>query len=329
VIDRRRFLAASAAMPLASAWPAFAQQARIPRIGYLVLPSLTELPSRERQAFLDGLRELGYVPGSTIEIVYASAENEAEFLEAACADLVRLKVDLIVTAGALASIAAQKVTRSVPIVMLALGDAIGIGLVKSLARPGGNLTGVSFLSTELAGKRMQLLKDLLPGAKRIAVMWNPENPNSLNEKRAAIAGARTLKLATQDLPVASDRALAAAMKSLESHRPDALYVTFEGGLIAEHRSEIAEFGMRHRVPIVSGWTSLTEAGALFSYAPDIPVIFHRAAHYVQRILQGAKAGDLPIELPTKVELVLNAKTARALGVKFPQELLLLADRVIE
>ncbi len=316
-------------MPLASAWPAFAQQARIPRIGYLVLPSLTELPSRERQAFLDGLRELGYVPGSTIEIVYASAENEAEFLEAACADLVRLKVDLIVTAGALASIAAQKVTRSVPIVMLALGDAIGIGLVKSLARPGGNLTGVSFLSTELAGKRMQLLKDLLPGAKRIAVMWNPENPNSLNEKRAAIAGARTLKLATQDLPVASDRALAAAMKSLESHRPDALYVTFEGGLIAEHRSEIAEFGMRHRVPIVSGWTSLTEAGALFSYAPDIPVIFHRAAHYVQRILQGAKAGDLPIELPTKVELVLNAKTARALGVKFPQELLLLADRVIE
>lgn len=213
--------------------------------------------------------------------------------------------------------------------MLALGDAIGIGLVKSLARPGGNLTGVSFLSTELAGKRMQLLKDLLPGAKRIAVMWNPENPNSLNEKRAAIAGARTLKLATQDLPVASDRALAAAMKSLESHRPDALYVTFEGGLIAEHRSEIAEFGMRHRVPIVSGWTSLTEAGALFSYAPDIPVIFHRAAHYVQRILQGAKAGDLPIELPTKVELVLNAKTARALGVKFPQELLLLADRVIE
>jgi putative ABC transport system substrate-binding protein len=328
-MDRRAFLAASAATSLASAWPALAQPPRIPRIGYLVLPSLSDVPSRERQAFLDGLRELGYLPGKTIEIIYASAESEIEFLEAACADLLKQKVELIVTSGAQASIAAQKVTRSVPIVFTALGDPVGIGAVHSLARPGGNVTGVSFISSELAGKRMQLLKDLLPAAKRIAVLWNPDNPNSLNEMRAAVAGASTLKLAIQDLPVTSHRELAAALKSLEGRKPDALYVSFEGGLIAAHRGEIAEFGVRARVPVVSGWTFLTEAGGLFSYAPDIPVIYRRAAHYVQRILKGAKPGDLPIELPTTIELVLNAKTARALGVKFPQELLLRADRVIE
>jgi len=304
-------------------------QPRLPRIGYLLLPSLSDVPSRERQAFLDGLRASGYVPGKTVEIIYGSAENEIDFLQAVCLDLVGKQVDVIVTSGADAIAAAYRTTRVVPIVMLAVGDPVAMGVVRSLSRPGGNVTGISFLSSDLAGKRIQFARDLIPTAKRIAVLWNSQNPSARLEAGVAIDVARRLGFAVEDLPADSASALTARLKSIEAHRPDILYVIFEGALLVAHRSVIAEFGLRQRIPVISGWSAITEAGGLFSYAPDLPGIYHRAAYYVDRILKGMKPGELPVELPTKIELVLNLKTAKALGVRVPGVLLLRADRVIE
>jgi len=316
---------------VALALPALAARAqrRMPRIGYLVLPSVTEPPSRERQAFLDGLRERGYVPGKTIEILYASAESDPGFLDTVCQDLVAKKPDLIVVSGAEAVVAAKKTTSTIPVVMLAIGDPVGIGAVQSLSRPGGNITGVSFLSSDLASKRLELMRAIVPTAKRVMVLWNSGNPNADVEVRAAIEGAWKLGLTPEESPVASDREIATALAAMALRRPDALYVTFTAGLIASNRTLIAESCIKHRVPSVAGWGFYAEAGGLISYAPDIPGTFHRAAYYVERILKGAKPAELPIELPTRVEFVVNLKTAKTLGLKIPREVLLRADRVIE
>lgn len=304
-------------------------QPRLPRIGYLLLPSLSDVPSRERQAFLDGLRVSGYLPGKTVEIIYSSAENEIDFLQASCEDLVKKQVDVIVTSGADALAAAYRTTRAVPIVMLAVGDPVAMGMVRSLSRPGGNITGVSFLSSDLAGKRIQLARDVIPAAKRISMLWFSQNPSARLEASVAIDVARRLRFDVDDLPADSGDALTARLKSLETHKPDILYVIFEGTLIVAHRSVIADFGLRQRIPVISGWSAITEAGGLFSYAPDLPGIYYRAAYYVDQILKGTKPGELPVELPTKIEFVVNLKTAKALGIKIPQSILLRADRVIE
>jgi putative ABC transport system substrate-binding protein len=324
-MKRRDLLLAALALPALAA----RAQRRLPRLGYLLLPSVTEPPSRERQAFLDGLRERGYVPGKTIEIVYASAENDATFLEPVCRDLVAKKPDLIAVSGAEAVLAAMKVTRTIPIVMLAIGDPVGIGAVQSLARPGGNVTGSSFLSSDLAIKRLELIRSVVPRARRIVIMWHGVNPNAGVEAQAALEGARKLGFAPEERPVNSDSDVAAALAGMAASRPDALYVAFNAGLIAANRTLIAEASVKHRVPAVSGWGFFAEAGMLMSYAPDIPGTFHRGAYYVERILKGARPADLPVELPTRVEFVINLRTARALGLKIPRELLLRADRLIE
>lgn len=329
MIDRRRMVLAGAASAVAARWPALAQQPRVPRIGYLVLSPLSDPPSRERQAFLDALRELGYVPGKTIEIVYASAQNEQEFIDDVCRDLLGKKPDLIVVSGAIATLAAKKATASVPIVFMALGDPVGIGAVRSLARPEGNVTGVSFISSELAGKRVQLIKQLIPAARRAAVLWDSRNANARAESGVALAGAASLQMKAEPIALASDADLRRALNRLQANKPDVLYVVFEGGTVASNGTLIAEFGVRNRVPLVSGWRNLTEAGGLISYAPDIPAMFRRSASYVDRILRGAKPAQLPVEQATTVELVVNAKTAKALGIAIPREILLRADRVIE
>ena len=323
---RRRFLAACAAFWLPGELLA---QARVPRIGYLVLMSLAETPSRERQAFLDGLREHGRVPGKGVEIVYRSAEGEPEFLDAACAELLKLKPDVLVVSGALSVLAAKRATRSVPIVMLAVGDPVGIGAVASLSKSGGNITGVSFISSELAPKRLQLARELVPRARRLAVLWDRRNDNARAEAAATLAAAKTLGMAAEPASLASDAELARSLARLAANKPDLLYVVFEGGLVAGNRTTLAGFGLRERLPLVSGWSFLTEAGGLISYAPDIPSMFRRAAYHVDRVLAGAAASGLPIELPTKIELVLNLRTAKALGLKVPPEMLVRADRVIE
>jgi putative ABC transport system substrate-binding protein len=327
-MKRRALLVLGAGVALAS-HGLLARSARVPRIGYLLLSPLTEPPSRERQAFLDGLREHGYVPGKTVEIIYRSAEGEPEFIDATCRDLLDQNPDVITVSGALAVLGAKKATRSIPIVMLAVGDPVGIGAVPSLAKPGGNLTGVSFISSELAPKRLQLAKECVPKAKRLAMIWDNRNANAHVESRAVLAAAKQLGLEAEPLGLASDAELARVLGRLAAGKPDLIYVAFEGGLAAANRTTFAEFGLRQRVPIVSGWSFLTEAGGLLSYAPDIPAMFRRAAYYVDRVLKGTKPAQLPIELPTKVDLAINLKTAKAIGVNIPRELLLRADRVIE
>lgn len=294
-----------------------------------MLSPLTDTPSRERQAFLDGLRELGYVPGATVEIVYRSAENEPDFMDGMARDLLNQKVDVIVVSGAMATLAAKKATRTVPIVMLALGDPIGVGAVQSLGRPEANVTGVSFISSDLAAKRVQLAKEVVPKAKKIAVLWDPRNANAGREAKTTIAAARALGMAPEPLPLSSDAALRAALQSLAKRKPDALYVAFEGGLVTSSRTQIADFGLKNQVPVISGWSFMTDAGGLLSYAPDIPAMFRRGAYYVHRVLQGAKPQQLPIEQPTKIELVVNQNTAREIGVSLPRSILLRADRVVE
>lgn len=306
-----------------------AQSGRRPRIGYLLATALLEPPSPERQAFLDGLRELGYVPGKNVEVIYQSAQNAVEFVEDLCRDLVAQKVDVIVVSGAIALLAAKKCTATTPIVFMAVGDPVGIGAVASLSRPEGNITGISFISSELAGKRVQLIRELIPAAKRIAVIWDSRNANARAESKATLAAAAQLGARAEPYPVASDAELGAALQRIQPSRPDVLYVTFEGGIVASNRTLIAEFGQRQRLPIVSGWGFLTEAGALISYAPSIPPMFRRSASYVDRILKGAKPSDLPVEQASNVELVINMKTAKALGINIPQSVLVRADRVIE
>ena len=327
-MNRRAFVIAGALGAAAPGW-AIGQGVRRPRIGYLLFSPVTDPPSRERQAFLDGLREYGHVPGKTVEIVYRSAEGETGFMDAVAEDLVRQRPDVIAVSGTAAVLAAKKATRTIPIVILALGDPVGIGVVPSLSRPAGNVTGVSFISSELTPKRLQLTLECVPRVRRVSIIWDRQNANSRAESRAALAAASKLGLRAESLDLGSDAELARALDRLATERPDLLYVTFEGGLAAANRTVIAEFGLRHRIPIVTGWHAFTEAGALLSYAPDIPSMFRRAAYYVDRVLDGAKPADLPIELPTKVDLVINLRTAKAIGINPPRELLLRADRVVE
>jgi putative tryptophan/tyrosine transport system substrate-binding protein len=301
----------------------------VPRIGYLSLSSITERPSRERQAFLDGLADFGLIPGKSIEIVYRSAENELAFVQPMCEELLREKVDILVTPGAITTLAALRATRTVPIVFLAMGDPVGIGAAESLARPGRNATGTTFISSELAPKRIEFLKLAVPTARRVAFLWAQRNRNAQIEVDEAIAAARQLGIAAESMPVDSQAVLNSTLEQIAHRRYDALYVTFTAGVISDNRTAIAEFGLRHRLPVISGWGFMTEAGGLLSYAPDVLMMFRRSAYYVERILKGATPADLPIERATTIELTINLVTARALGLSLPRSLILRADRVIE
>jgi ABC-type uncharacterized transport system substrate-binding protein len=327
-MNRRNALAALL-MTLAAPGVARGRSAALPKLGYLSLQSITEHPSRERQAFLDGLREYGRVPGTSIEIVYRSAENEPDFLQPMCQELLRAEVDVLATPGALTTLVALKLTRTVPIVFLALGDPVGFGAVESLARPGRNATGTTFISSELASKRVDYLKLAVPGVKRIAFLWDRKNRNGQIESEAAQAAAARLGLATESMPIDTQADLNAIFGRFGRSRNDAIYVSFTAGVVANNRTAIAEFGLRHRLPVISGWSFMTEAGGLLSYAPDVPTMFRRSAFYVDRILKGANPAELPVERATKIELTLNLGTARRLGLTLPPELLLLADRTIE
>jgi len=327
-VNRRETVAALLALVATPRWLRAAEEKR-PRIGYLVLEPIRELPSRERQAFLDGLRDIGLRDGQSLDIVYRSAENEPEFLGPMCEELVRDGVDVLATVGALPTLACLRTTRTTPIVFLAAGDPIGIGAAETLARPGRNATGVSYILSDLAGKRVEFLRRVVPKARRVAFLWDPTNRESQLEIETARASAATLGIRTDSIPVNSQATLSGAFARIAQDRPDALYVSFVAGVIARNRTAIAEFGIQHRVPLISGWSYITEAGGLLSYSPDIEAMFRRSAYYVDRILKGAQPGALPIEQATKIELVVNLGTARKLGITLPPEVLLHADRVIE
>jgi ABC-type uncharacterized transport system substrate-binding protein len=312
------------------AWPLVSESqgpANAPRIGYLILSPLADPPSVERQAFLDGLRDLGYVVGRNIIIEYRSAAWNREILPDLAAELVDRKVDVILAVPGTVD-AARQATRTIPIVVPASYDPVATGLVTSLARPGGNITGTTFALPEMAGKRLALLKEALPKVSRLAVIWNPANDGAQLDWQQTEAAARTLGLTLQSLEVRDPKDFPRAFAAMTRKRPDAL-VTLSSVLTTAYRPIIVEFATKQRLPTMFGLRADVEAGGLMSYSASASDLFRRAAYYVDRILKGAKPTDLPVEQPVKFELVINLKTAKALGVTIPPPLLLRANQIID
>ena len=318
---------------LAAPLAAEAQQAaKVARIGYLS-PNLATGPHL-REAFRQGLRDLGYVEGRNLVIEYRDAEGKVERLPALAAELVALKVDVIVTEGGntVVPLAAKQATRTLPIVFATAADAVGSGLVTSLARPGGNVTGLDSLSTELVGKRLELLTQAVPGVGQVAVLWLPGVYGERTEKEmltGAEVAARGLKVRVQFVEATRDPAdLDRAFSDMTRARAGALTVLPSNMFRREHR-RLLDLAARHRLPAVYPWRDLVDAGGLMSYGASLTDLSRRAATYVDRILKGAKPGDLPVEQPTKFELVINLKTARTLGLTIPPSVMSQADQIIE
>jgi ABC-type uncharacterized transport system substrate-binding protein len=327
-MDRRAFLAGAAAL-LAAPLGADAQQAgKVYRVVYLGNSSAV-LEADLVDAFRQGLRTLNYVEGQNIVIEYRWAEGRNDRFPALVAEAVRLRADVILTSGTPATLAAKEGTRTIPIVIAAMGDPIGAGVVPSLARPGGNITGSASMSPEIDGKRLELLKELVPGVSRIAVLWNPTNPSNAARIKQIQAAAKTLRLTLEPLMATGDsQDLDKGFGTIVAARVEALVVESDRALLA-HRAQIVDFAARRRLPAFYPYREYVQAGGLVSYAPSYPAMFRRAAAYVDKILKGAKPADLPVEQPTEFELIINRKTAKALGLTIPQSLLARADQVIE
>jgi ABC-type uncharacterized transport system substrate-binding protein len=315
---------------VASTHLAAAQQPKkVPRIGYLSsVDRPTDLPRAE--GIRRGLRELGYIEGQNIAIEYRYAEGRPDREPGLAAELVRLKVDIIVVAAGDVTIqAAKNATKAIPIVMMGLGDPVRAGHVQSLARPGGNVTGLTNLSRELGGKRLELLKEAVPKLARVAVLYEANQPSLHEVKELLPADARALKLTIQLWEIRAVDDFEKVFAELNKQRPDGLYSLGAGRVIRPNRKRIAEFALKSRLPSVYSSREIVEAGGLMSYAADLADGYRRVAIYVDKILKGAKPGDLPIEQPTKFELVINLKTANQIGVTIPQKVLARADKVIK
>jgi putative tryptophan/tyrosine transport system substrate-binding protein len=328
MMNRRRFVAHGlAAIPIPCV--GYAQPPKtIPRIGYLLAVPLVEKPSPERIAFIDGLRQLGYRDRQTIIIEYRSAAGNFDLLSDLVAELVDLKVNVIAATGFQATLAAKNTTKTVPIVMIAVGDPVGTGLVSSLARPGGNVTGLTLSFPELGGKRVELLKEVVPRLGQVAVVWNPQNAATTAEWKEMHVAARTLGVSLKSFEVGQAQDLLNAFSAISKHRPSGL-ITILDTLVGPYRQLIATFALENRLPSILSLRDYAESGGLMSYGPSLPEIYRRAASYVDKILQGAKPADLPIEQPTKFELVINLKTAKVLGLTIPPSILVRADEIIQ
>ena len=314
----------------AAAWPfaARAQQPAMPVIGYLD-PRSPDAISERLRAFRQGLKETGHVEGENVAIEYRWAENQLDRLPVLAADLVRRQVAVITPAGIPSIFAAKAATSTIPIVFMTGDDPVRVGLVASLARPGGNLTGIGFLTTELAAKRLELLRDLLPKAARVAILVNPasaaQTEGTLREVEPA---ARTMGLQIQVFNANTNREIDAAFESMARERPDALFVATTPFLNARsvQLTQLANF---HRLPTIYGLREHAEAGGLMSYGTNLADAYRQVGVYIGRILKGAKPADLPVMQASKFELVINAATARMLGLTVPEKLLVAADEVIE
>ena len=295
------------------------------RIGYL---SPDSGPSLHSEAFRQGLRDLGWVEGRDIVIEYRWAGERRERLADLATELVRLKVDVIVAATTPGALAAKNTTKTIPIVIPVANDPVGTGLVKSLARPAGNVTGSSLLAHEITTKRVELLKEVAPGITRVAALVNPTHPGSVAELREAEVAARVLGLQLQVLKVRNPLELDSAFSAVIRERAEGLIVLFDRLFVTEGK-RIADLAAKHRVPAIHFTKEFANAGGLMAYGANIPDLYRRAATYVDKILKGAKPADLPVEQPTRFELVINLKTAKALGVTIPQSILIRADHVIQ
>ena len=311
------------AMPLATdAQPS----TQVPRAGWLY-PGFRIGATPSLEGFRQGLRDLGYVEGRTITLEYRFGDGQADRLPALVAELVRLPVDVLVVVGTTALRPAQHATTTIPIIMAPSGDPVGEGLVASLARPGGNITGLSSRAPELSGKRLELLKEAVPTLSRVAALWHRDAPVGPYVKETQDA-AQALGLQLQALEVGGPEAWEQAFAAMTREHADAL-VVLPSGQIESHQRVVAELAMAHRLPTMFGAREATEAGGLMSYGPDYADLYRRAATYVDKILKGAKPANLPVEQAMKFKLVINLKTAKALGLTIPQSLLVRADEVIQ
>jgi putative ABC transport system substrate-binding protein len=329
-MNRRRFLRTVTMSLLAAPLAADAQQAgKVPRIGFLGVTSPSDRPSH-LDAFRQRLRELGWVEGQNIVIDYRYAEGRVDRLPDLAAELVRLKVDLIVaSAGTQAATAAKNATETIPIVMIYVRDPVGTGLIASLARPGGNVTGVSgSAGLELFAKQLELLKETVPKIRRVAILSNPDNAYHQLAIREVNVAARSLGVQLQLLEARGPNEFDGAFAAMAKERVGALLVLSDA-IFGSHRTRLADLAARSRLPAAFGVRDDVEAGGLMSYGPSILDSYRQAATYVDKILKGAKPADLPVEQPTKFELVINLKTAKALGLTVPPSLLQRADQVIE
>jgi ABC-type uncharacterized transport system substrate-binding protein len=324
-MDRRTFLCGLTLGTLAAPLAAQGQQTRkVARLGVLLFGTPASDPNLG--AFVDGLRELGYVEGRSLALEYRSAEGRPERVRDLALEVASLKPDVIVVLGGDMVPFVRNATSTIPVVMLTSQDPVETGVVASFARPGGNVTGVAFVSSETAGKRLQFLKEAVPSLTRVAVLWNPDHPDP--EYRDITTAARHLGIHIQSLEVRQPEDFDSAFQSAIPARAEALMVV-SSRLMNLNRPRILQLASKQRILLVTGWAPWARAGGFLSYGPDLDTLVRRAATHVDKILKGAKPADLPVEQPTKFELVINMKTAKALGLTIPQSVLGRADQIIE
>ncbi len=328
-MNNRRKLIVALGAGLLTARSAYSQPARkLPQVGY-VGNATPALETALLEGLRLGLRERGYIEGKNIEVHYRWANGSIDALPAFTAELIALKVDVIVTAGTPAALAAKKATTTIPIVMAAVGDPVATGIVPSLARPGGNITGLSTLYTQLEGKRIQILREFVPRMKRIALLTNPANAFTSVILQSTRAATEAQHLAAQIYEVSAVPEFEKVFAAIAKSKPDAMAVLADRPFLVSNRKRIVEFAAQNRIPAIYPFSEFMDDGGLVFYGPNFPDMFRRAATYVDKIIKGAKPADLPLEQPTRFEFIINAKTAKALGLTIPQSFMISADKVIE
>ena len=329
MVTRRRVILALGSGALAP-FTSFAQQkSKVWRVGFLAHRHLDFVDTDYIYgSFIQGMRELGYVVGNNLVIEWRSSEGNAERLPELAAELVRLKVDVLASGGTPASIAMQKATTAIPIVMLGLGDPVSAGLVKSLARPGGNSTGLSMMSSDLTPKQLEMLRSMAPKVTRVAVLVSPSSPANIIGLKNVQAAAQTIGVRIHPIEARTPQEITDGFAAMIRQNAGALIVSLNA-LFQQQRKQIVELAAKHRLPSIGSYSEYAEAGGLMSYGQNIRENFRRGAIYVDKIFKGANPGDIPVEQPTTFELVINRKTAKALGLTIPQSLLISATKIIE
>jgi putative ABC transport system substrate-binding protein len=323
---RREFISLVGGAAATWTFAARAQQ-KTPLIGYMG-NSTAALEANLLNAFREGLRDAGYEEGRNITIKYLWADGQYDRFSTLVSELIAAKVDVIVTAGTPAALAVKQNPTNIPVVMVAVGDPVGTGLVQNLAHPGGKLTGLSSIAPDLEGKRLQLLREVTPGLSHVAMVFNSLNPFHVGSVRQALDAAQTLGIRLQQLDVQKSEDLDGVFADLRKDRPEGLFILADR-VFLHNRQRIVDFAIEQKLPSINAYEELVEAGGLMSYGPSYEDMHKRAAIYVNKILKGSKPGNLPIEQPTKFTFIINLGTAKTLGVAIPSQLLGLADRLIE